>query len=86
MEPRTGANYRGAERGSGVNTSEVRVERLFTYPLKSGRAVESNEAFVTASGLRDDRRFALADEANDFVSLRTCSALVALGCVYREGA
>ena len=68
-----------------MSTLEVRVEHLFTYPLKSGRAVESGEAFITASGFRDDRRFALANEDNDFVSLRSCPVLVHLGCTYRDG-
>ena len=68
-----------------MSTAEVRVEHLFTYPLKSGRAVESREAFITASGFRDDRRFALANQDNDFVSLRSCPVLVHLGCIYRDG-
>lgn len=68
-----------------MSALEVRVEHLFTYPLKSGRAVESGEAFITASGFRDDRRFALANEDHDFVSLRSCPVLVHLGCTYRDG-
>ena len=85
MEPRTGTLPRRAPWRSGVSTVEVRVEHLFTYPLKSGRAVESGEAFITASGFRDDRRFALANEDHDFVSLRSCPVLVHLGCTYRDG-
>ena len=41
--------------------------------------------FITASGFRDDRRFALANQDNDFVSLRSCPVLVHLGCIYRDG-
>lgn len=65
-------------------TEHVKVEKLLTYPLKSGRPVELSEAELTGFGLRDDRRFALADPNGDFVSLRTCPELVHLGCELLE--
>ena len=62
-------------------TSEVRVEELWTFPLKSGQGVQVTEAVLTGCGLKDDRRFALAGPDGEFVSLRTCPELVHLQCV-----
>lgn len=61
-------------------TSKVRVEGLWSYPIKSGLGVSLEEARFTRDGIIDDRRFALCDLEGHFVSLRSCPELFQLGC------
>ncbi len=51
--------------------SEVRVDSLFTYPIKSCGGTQLSEAAVTPIGLEYDRTFMLIDEAKNFISQRT---------------
>ena len=66
-------------------TDKLRIEGIYTYPLKSGRPWSIQDGQLQRSGLRHDRRFALADPNGKFISLRTCPQMVSLGCLHHAG-
>ena len=53
----------------------MRVAALYIHPVKAMRAVPVDEAVVTPTGLRDDRRWMVVDERGDFLTQREEPAL-----------
>jgi hypothetical protein len=53
----------------------VKVKSLHIYPLKSGRAIDLDEAEVTAWGLAGDRRYMVVDRDGKFITQRELQAL-----------
>lgn len=53
----------------------VTVERLFRYPLKSGRRVELDEAEVRATGIAGDREYMVVGPDGTMISQRDIPAL-----------
>jgi uncharacterized protein YcbX len=48
----------------------VRIAALYTYPLKSARAIESATATLTSAGLAEDRQWMLASAEGQFLTQR----------------
>jgi uncharacterized protein len=46
----------------------MRLAAILHYPLKSGKAVELNEAELDESGIQNDRRLMIVDESGSFVT------------------
>lgn len=53
----------------------MKVKSLHIYPLKSGRAIDLDEAEVTAWGLAGDRRYMVVDRDGKFITQRELQAL-----------
>ncbi|GAB3307577.1 MOSC domain-containing protein [Epidermidibacterium keratini] len=53
----------------------VTISRLFYYPLKSGRRIETQELDITSTGAAGDRVFMVVDESGELVSQREIPAL-----------
>ncbi len=53
----------------------VTVSRLFYYPLKSGRRIETQELEITPTGAAGDRIFMVVDETGELISQREVPAL-----------
>ncbi len=64
----------------------MNVKSLHIYPLKSGRAIDRDEADVTAWGLGGDRRYMLVDRAGKFITQRELQALAQVSALAAHGA
>ncbi|MFT3905455.1 MAG: MOSC N-terminal beta barrel domain-containing protein [Steroidobacteraceae bacterium] len=51
-------------------STDVRIESLHAYPLKSARGLLLDESVLSATGLRDDRRWLLITPAGRFLTQR----------------
>lgn len=63
----------------------MKVKSLHIYPLKSGRAIDLDEAPVTAWGLAGDRRYMVVDRAGKFITQREMQALAQVSAVLAHG-
>jgi uncharacterized protein YcbX len=64
----------------------MKVKSLHIYPLKSGRAIDRDEAEVTAWGLAGDRRYMVVDRGGKFITQRELQALAQVTAVAAHGA
>ncbi|MBV72390.1 MAG: MOSC domain-containing protein [Myxococcales bacterium] len=51
--------------------TEITVDELAYYPLKSGRSLTTQSAYVTPKGLLNDRRWMVVDSHGRFLTART---------------
>lgn len=64
----------------------MNVKSLHIYPLKSGRAIDCDQAEVTAWGLAGDRRHMIVDRDGRFITQRELQALAQVTAVAAHGA
>jgi hypothetical protein len=64
----------------------MKVQSLHIYPLKSGRAIDRDEAEVTTWGLAGDRRYMVVDRAGKFITQRELQALAQVTATVAHGA
>lgn len=64
----------------------LHIASLHHYPLKSAQGIALPQAQMNPLGLEQDRRWVLIDEAGNFLSQRTCSAIGAIFVVAHEQA
>ena len=69
----------GGERGP-----EIRVTRLFIYPLKSGQVLELDGAEVDSFGFHGDRRWMVVDNDLGFLTQREHPRLALIGLLRRQ--
>jgi uncharacterized protein YcbX len=56
----------------------LHIASLHHYPLKSAQGISLTQAQMNPSGLEQDRRWVLIDEAGKFLSQRACAAMGAI--------
>jgi uncharacterized protein YcbX len=56
----------------------LHIESMHHYPLKSARGLSLTQAQMNPLGLELDRRWVLIDDAGNFLSQRTCTAMGAI--------
>ena len=59
-------------------SGSLSVISIATYPLKSGRGFATEDAFVTKTGLRYDRRWMIVDRSGQFMTARNHPGLLRL--------
>jgi uncharacterized protein YcbX len=64
----------------------MKVKSLHIYPLKSGRAIDRDEAEVAAWGLAGDRRYMVVDRDGKFITQRELQALAQVTATAAHGA
>lgn len=67
--------------GNGLSDASIRIASLAIYPVKSCRGIALQEAWLTARGLRHDRRWMIVDAAGKFRSQRELPQLATLHTV-----
>lgn len=56
----------------------LHIASLHHYPLKSAQGISLTQAHMNPLGLEQDRRWVLIDDAGNFLSQRTCTAIGAI--------